>query len=98
MKESTKNTSLDSATLIRQQLELIEKGIHVQPVYENGFWCYILYRLPSVEDTKFSESVECEDSDLWRRSEQINSDWYMQEQKSFLEALANGIKQAKHHL
>jgi hypothetical protein len=89
---------IDSATLIKQQLELIDQKILVQIVYESGFWCYVLHRLPSDEDIKFSESGECQDGDLWKRAEQLNNDWWEQEQESFLEALTNGIKDAKHYL
>lgn len=92
------NDFIDSAVLIKQQLELIDQKIFVQIVYESGFWCYVLHRLPRKEDIKFAESGECQDGDLWKRAEQLNNDWYMQEQKSFLEALNNGIKRAKYYL
>lgn len=97
-KQCTIPVVIDSATLIKKQLELIDRKILVQIVYESGFWCYVLHRLPSEEDIKFAESGECQDGDLWKRSEQLNNDWYMQEQESFLEALTNGIQEAKHYL
>ena len=78
---------MDSATLIKKQLELIYQKILVQIVYENGFWCYVLHSLPSEED-----------GNIRKRSKQLTNDWYMQEQESFLEALTNGIKEAKHYL
>lgn len=90
--------AIDSATLIKQQLELIDQKILVQIVHESGFWCYVLHRLPSEKDIKFAESGECQDCDSWKRAEQLNNDWYLQEQESFLEALINGIEKAKHYL
>jgi hypothetical protein len=85
---------MHSAELIQKQIELIEKKIFVQVVYERGFWCYILHRLPSDEDVKFAASSECQDRDLWLDANMINTEWYLQEQKSFLEALENGINEA----
>jgi hypothetical protein len=85
---------MHSAELVKKQLELIEKKIFVQIVYERGFWCYILHRLPSDEDVKFAASGECQDGDLWLDADMINTEWYLQEQKSFLEALENGVNEA----
>jgi hypothetical protein len=84
--------------LIVQQLELIEKKILVQVIHENGYWCYALYQLPSDNDIAFAESGECQDGELWKNSDLLNSEWFLQEQKSFLEALANGIKDADNFL
>lgn len=85
---------IHSAELIQKQLELIEKKIFVQVVYGRGFWCYILHRLPSDKDVAFAASGECQDGDLWLDADMINTEWYLQEQKSFLEALENGINEA----
>jgi len=94
-----KNEDIELAKrLIVQQLELIEKKIFVQIIHENGDWCYALYQLPSDNDIAFAESGECQDGELWKNSELLNSEWYLQEQKSFLQALANGIEDAQHYL
>jgi len=85
---------MKSAELIQKQIELIDKKIYVQVVYEKGFWCYILNSLPTEEDVKFAARGECQDSDLWLCSEIINTDWFEQEYKSFLEAMENGINEA----
>lgn len=84
----------DPSDLIKKQLKLIDKEIFVQIVYESGFWCYILHKLPNKESIEFADSGECPDGDLWKSSDQLNNDWMGQEYKSFLEALANGIEEA----
>jgi hypothetical protein len=86
------------AELIKQQIELIEQNIFVQITYENGFWCYLIFKLPTKEDIEFAESSECQDGDLWKRADLMNQSWFMQEQKSFQEALINGIKHAKNNI
>ena len=85
---------MHSAELIQKQLELIDKKIYVQVQYERGWWCYIIHQLPSEEDIKFAASGECQDGDLWLDSNLMTPDWYLQEHKSFLEALENGINEA----
>ncbi len=81
--------------LIKEQISLIEQKIFVQPVYDSGTWCYVLHKPPSDKDIKLAESEERQDADLWRQSQQLNKDWYMQEHPSFLDALKNGISHAK---
>lgn len=71
-----------------------EYNIQVQTAYEKGFWCYILYQLPSTEDIKFAASGECQDGDLWLDADMVNKEWYLQEQKSYEEALENGLQEA----
>ena len=81
--------------LIQKQLELIDKKIYVQVQYQRGWWCYIMHQLPLEEDVNFAESKECQDGDLWLDSYIINTEWYLQGYKSFLEALKNGINEAQ---
>ncbi|WPZ08797.1 hypothetical protein [Roseivirga spongicola] len=88
------NTPID---LIKDQIDLIEKSIFVQPVYETGNWCFIIHILPSQEDVSFAKNSEYENKDLWLKSEVLNTDWYLQEYESFTQALSEGIKSARQY-
>jgi hypothetical protein len=65
--------------------------IHVQIVYERGFWKYVLHKLPSDKDIEFANSGECQDGDLWLDAEIVNNEWYLQESTSYEDALEKGL-------
>ena len=66
-------------------------SIHVQIVYERGFWKYVLHKLPSYKNIEFVNSGECQDGDLWLDAEIVNNEWYLQKSTSYEDALKKGL-------
>lgn len=74
-----------------QFLKLLEATVFVHVMYESGEWYYLIYILPDDKDKAFAASGECQDGDLWLRSELVNEDWHKQEYKSYSDALIAGL-------
>lgn len=88
--ENTPLYPVSTQSLLAKWLREVHR-VFVEPVYERGDWCYVLKTLPTDED--IANSGECEDGDLWLDSDTINaSEWFLQEYKSFEEALEEGLK------
>lgn len=87
---------MEGIELFKKQIWLLEKNIHVMPVYESGAWHYIIYTIPSDEDVKIYKNYvyDIDNVSYLIDSHMVNDDWYINDYKSFPEALKEGINAA----
>ena len=71
------------------------KRSQVNPVYQSGKWAYMIEKLPSDKDIAFAASGECQDGDLWLKSEVTSpNDWWKEEFDTYEAALEAGLQEA----